>query len=175
MTVHEKPWGDSREWFTPPELFDALGLRFDLDPASPMSGPVPWIPADRFYSPNENGLIAPWSGRVWLNPPYGPPLVPFVHRLVHHGDGMLLAPARTETRWFQYAAENANLVTFLRDRLWFTRADGFRGRASHASVLMAFGPACVEALRRADLGWTVNPWTLNRAYDRLVRDAMAVA
>lgn len=155
MTVHEKPWGDSREWFTPPELFDALGLRFALDPASPMSGPVPWVPADRFYSPRENGLTSEWSGCVWLNPPYGPPLVPFVQRLVHHGDGMLLVPARTETRWFQYAANGADTLTFLRDRLWFTRADGFRGRASHASVLMAFGTVCSDALYDADLGWTV--------------------
>ena len=154
MTVHEKPWGDSREWFTPPELFDALGLRFDLDPASPMSGPVPWIPAERFYSPNENGLIAPWSGRVWLNPPYGPAAPAFIQRMVEHGNGMLLVPARTETRWFQYAAPHAHHVTFLRDRLWFTRADGFRGRSSHASVLMAFGTECADALQAAGLGWT---------------------
>lgn len=153
MTVHEKPWGDTREWYTPPELFEALGLRFDMDVASPMSGPVPWIPADRFLSPRENGLTTPWTGRVWCNPPYGPPLVPFIHRMVEHGDGVLLVPARTETRWFQYAAENASLVCFLRDRLHFTREDGFRGRASHASVLMAFGHDNARTLQEANLGW----------------------
>lgn len=151
--VHEKPFGDTREWFTPRELFDALGLRFDLDPASPMSGPVPWVPADRFYSPRENGLTSPWEGRVWLNPPYGPALPPFVHRMVEHRNGLMLVPARTETRWFQYAAENADLVCFPRDRLHFTRADGFRGRASHASVVMAFGHENARALEEADLGW----------------------
>lgn len=151
MTVHEKPWGDSREWYTPKSLFDALGIRFALDPASPLSGPVPWVPADRFYSPNENGLVMPWEGRVWLNPPYGPPLVPFVHRMVAHDDGIMLVPARTETRWFQYAAAHAEVVVFLRDRLHFTRQDGFTGRASHASVLMGFGPSM--DLVSADLGW----------------------
>lgn len=153
MTVHEKPWGDTREWYTPPELFDSIGLRFDLDVASPMAGPVPWVPADRFYSPRENGLTMPWGGRVWLNPPYGPPLVPFVHRMVEHHNGILLVPARTETRWFQYAAENADLVCFLRDRLHFTREDGFRGRASHASVLVAFGFDNASAVEEANLGW----------------------
>jgi hypothetical protein len=153
---HEQAFGDTREWFTPPDLFDKLGLRFDLDPASPMSGPVPWVPAERFYSPRENGLIAPWQGRVWLNPPYGPAIVPFVQRLIVHGDGLLLVPARTETRWFQQALDGADVVTFLRERLWFTRADGYRGRASHASVLMAFGSECSAALRRVRLGWTVD-------------------
>jgi DNA N-6-adenine-methyltransferase Dam len=166
MTVHEKPWGDTREWFTPPELFDALGLRFDLDPASPMSGPVPWVPAGRFYSPRENGLTSSWTGRVWLNPPYGPSAVAFVQRMAAHQNGMLLVPARTETRWFQHAAHEADRVTFLRERLYFIRADGFRGRSSHASVLMAYGQDCADALRRADLGWTVDPWTLSRALGR---------
>jgi hypothetical protein len=153
VTVHEAPWGATREWYTPPEVFDALGVRFDLDPASPMSGPVPWVPADLSYSPRDNGLVQPWIGRVWLNPPYGPPGMAFVHRMVEHGCGMMLVPARTETRWFQYAAERADAVCFLRDRLHFIRQDGFRARASFGSVLMAFGKDCADALRRADLGW----------------------
>lgn len=149
---HEEPWGETREWFTPPELFTALGIRFDLDPASPMSGPVPWVPADRFYSPRENGLVMPWSGRVWLNPPYGPPGVSFIDRLIAHEDGMLLIPARTETRVFQRAAEAAHEVVFLRERLHFIREDGFRGRAGFASALFAFGGECMWALRQARLG-----------------------
>lgn len=44
----------SAEWYTPPSIFEALGLRFDLDPASPEAGPVPWVPADRFMSPTDN-------------------------------------------------------------------------------------------------------------------------
>ena len=34
--------------------------------------------------------------------------------------------------------------------------NGYRGRASHASVLMAFGTACEDALYDADLGWIVD-------------------
>lgn len=153
MTVHEAPWGETREWYTPRSLFDALGLGFDLDPASPMSGPVPWVPAVRFYSPRDNGLMQPWTGRVWLNPPYGPPGIAFVHRMVEHGDGMLLVPARTETRWFQHAARRSNAICFLRERLHFVRPDGTSGRASFASVLLAFGPDCARSLWDARLGW----------------------
>lgn len=39
MTVHETPVGATVEWYTPPALFDTLGLTFDLDPASPSMTP----------------------------------------------------------------------------------------------------------------------------------------
>ncbi len=150
MTVHEKPVGATVEWYTPPELFERLGIRFDLDPASP-NPPVPWVPADRFYS--VDGQCEPWIGRVWLNPPYGPAAGRFVERMVEHGNGILLLPARTETRLFQYAAATADGVCFLRDRLHFVRADGFQARSSFASVLLSYGFYCDQALVKADLGF----------------------
>ncbi len=153
MTVHERAVGATVEWFTPPQIFDALGLGFDLDPASPESGPVPWVPALKFYSKRDDGLRQPWSGLVWLNPPYGPDAVPFIDRLIDHGRGVLLMPSRTETRIFQRAAARAPAVCFLRDRLHFIREDGFQARSSFASVLMAFGSVADAALRRTDMGW----------------------
>jgi hypothetical protein len=154
MSLHEAPVGATSEWYTPRSLFDALGLGFDLDVCSPMAGPVPWVPAVRFLTARENGLVAPWSGRVWCNPPYGAMLPAFAHRMATHGDGVLLMPARTETRAFQHVAPIASVVTFLRDRLHFVRDDGLQARAAFPSVLLAFGPDCGGALRTADLGWT---------------------
>jgi hypothetical protein len=154
VTVHEAPVGASVEWYTPKSLFDALGLTFDLDPASP-NPPVPWVPAEKFYS--EQGEYLAWCGRVWLNPPYGPAAVPFIERMIQHNNGLLLLPSRTETRIFQKAAEAATAVVFLRDRLHFVRPDGHQSRASFASVLMSFGidPDIAAALDWADLGWGV--------------------
>lgn len=43
------------EWYTPRYIFDALGLYFDLDPCAPKGG-VPWIPAFRSYSIEDDGL-----------------------------------------------------------------------------------------------------------------------
>jgi hypothetical protein len=154
MTVHESPVGETSEWYTPPELFNRLGLAFDVDVASPMAGPVPWVPAGTFLSPRENGLTAPWEGRVWCNPPYGPAAATFVHRMAAHGDGVLLVPARTETRWFQHAVQSAAAVAFLRDRLHFIREDGMQARSSFASVLMGWGTECAAAIAKADFGWT---------------------
>jgi hypothetical protein len=153
MTAHESPVGETAEWYTPPQLFAVLGIRFDLDPASPMAGPVPWVPADRFYSAKENGLIQNWQGRVWLNPPFGPMAVPFVQRMRAHRNGMLLLPSRTETQLFQGAAPDADAVCFLRDRLHFIRLDGFQARSGFPSALMAWGADCAAALRSSSLGW----------------------
>ncbi len=169
---HESPVGATREWYTPPELFRALDLgvrhpvTFDLDPASPLNGPVPWVPAERFYSPVDNGLMQPWEGSVWLNPPYGPPGVAFIHKMVAHDDGLLLIPARTETRAFQYAADRASAVCFLRDRLHYIREDGFQARSGFASVLMAFGGEWDMLLGNANLGWTV--WGVHDPFIRAI-------
>lgn len=56
------------EWLTPPDIIKGLGS-FDLDPCSPVNRP--WDTADRHYTIEDDGLMQPWSGRVWLNPPYG--------------------------------------------------------------------------------------------------------
>src|SRR3954469_1584920 len=132
MTVHEASIGATVEWYTPPELFARLGLTFDLDPASPGPAIVPWVPADRHYTMRDNGLIQPWEGRVWLNPPYGEPGVSFIKRMIEHGDGVMLLPSRTETKIFQSAAASADAVVFIAGRISFIRADGYSKPASFA-------------------------------------------
>jgi DNA N-6-adenine-methyltransferase Dam len=155
MTVHERAVGGSVEWYTPASLFERLGLTFDLDPASPVAGPLSWVPAKRFIS--VGGEDEPWIGRVWLNPPYGPAGVRFIVRMIEHNHGLMLLPARTETRIFQAAARFATRVIFLSDRLHFVRPDGTASRASFGSVLMAYGrdKPMLMAVDQAALGWGV--------------------
>ena len=43
------------EWYTPPRIFTALGLRFDLDPASPIDGGS-HVPAVACYTKEDDGL-----------------------------------------------------------------------------------------------------------------------
>lgn len=152
MSVHERPVGATVEWYTPGELFHALGVTFDLDPAGAGSP----TPSDAYcatvWSHDTDGLAQPWFGHVWLNPPYGPAGVSFSDRMIAHDDGLLLLPSRTETAIYQRALIAADVACFLRDRLWFIRKDGFQARSSFGSTLFAFGEWAAQILRRADLG-----------------------
>lgn len=62
----------STDYYTPEGYIEAartvLG-GIDLDPASD-EFPQTWIRARRYYTPKDDGLTKPWSGRVWMNPPY---------------------------------------------------------------------------------------------------------
>lgn len=116
----------SDEWYTPPSVFDALGLRFDLDPAAPPGG-VPWVPATHHFSVQDDGLVQPWQGRVWMNPPYGRGTGRWLRKLAGHGDGLALVFARTDTRWFQRIAGEATALCFVSGRLRFHRSDGTPG------------------------------------------------
>jgi hypothetical protein len=147
--------GTTDEWYTPPEVFDALGISFDLDPAAPPGG-VPWIPADRHFSKADDGLRSPWAGRVWLNPPYGRQTASWLARLAEHGDGIALAFARTDTQWFHQQATRATAICFIAGRLKFVRGEG-QGESSTAlapSLLIAYGLPCAIALAQSGLGQT---------------------
>jgi hypothetical protein len=135
------------EWLTPPDLLAQLGS-FDLDPCSPIS--PPWKTAARAYSVLDNGLAQPWSGRVWLNPPYGAEAAQWLARLADHGDGLALMFARTETKmFFDYVWERADALLFLRGRLHFHHVDGRRAAANGGapSVLIGYGKNNAELLR----------------------------
>ena len=60
----------SCEWPTPQSLFDDLSRvygGFDLDPcATPENAKCA-----RFFTREDDGLIQPWTGKVFCNPPYG--------------------------------------------------------------------------------------------------------
>jgi hypothetical protein len=152
---HERPRGESVEWYTPPEVFQALGVSFDLDPAAPVGG-LPWVPAERSLSRTDDGLIQPWTGRVWLNPPYGRGIALWLDRLALHGDGLALVFARTDTRWYQEIVRRATALCFIAGRLSFVRPDRSRaGSAGAPSVLLAFGLPCALALAESRLGQTL--------------------
>lgn len=137
-------------WLTPPDILKALG-RFDLDPCAAPE-PRPWPTARRHLSPAEDGLSHPWSGRVWLNPPYGPPPIigPWLRLMAAHGNGTALLFARTETAlFFETVWRSATAVLFLEGRLHFHRPDGSRAAANSGapSVLVAYGEDDAAVLR----------------------------
>lgn len=138
-------------WLTPRWIVDALGT-FDLDPCG-----APGHELARFtytLETYDDGLIDEWFGRVWLNPPYGREMPPFIERLAEHGRGTALIFARTETRmFFDHVWPKASAIMFLRGRLSFLDAGGnpARANAGAPSVLIAYGAEDADKLGASGL------------------------
>lgn len=151
MSGHQRPYrGATDEWLTPPEIVQALGP-FDLDPCSPIHRP--WGTAHNHFTVQDDGLESPWSGRVWLNPPYGPEMGKWLAKLRKHGLGTALIFARTETRiFFEEVWPHAFALLFLKGRLHFYNVAGERApfNSGAPSVLVAYGD--YDARRLANSG-----------------------
>lgn len=157
MAEHEPCIGASDEWYTPPEIFRALGLTFDLDPCSPGWG---WVPACVFYTKGVDGLSQPWRGRVFMNPPFGGRNghVPWLKKFIEHGNGIAIVRAYTSSAWWHDWIPKADAVCFPRGKTKFIRPDGSVGKSpGHGIALIAMGNECCRALYRSRLGMVWEP------------------
>jgi len=140
----------SVEWYTPAWIFEALAIDFDLDPSSPHDWETV-VPAKEKYTIYDDGLLKPWFGRVWLNPPYGKSTPKWIRRMVKHGNGIALLFSRTDARWCQEAMRAATGILFLSGRVDFIPGNENRHKKSRCgagTVLFAFGDECAIALSR---------------------------
>ncbi|MBA7675013.1 hypothetical protein ES703_83241 [subsurface metagenome] len=190
--THESAYNESIEWYTPRWIFDALKIDFNLDPCSPGSKIVPWIPADKHLTFADNGLIAHWEGNVWLNPPYGSETPDWLEHLSATGQGIALVFARTDTKWFQDYVPKSDAVCFINGRINFVpnikaklyaekrfdpnkyyvrNARGKRIKKSPGapSMLVAYGEENAKALFKCGLGLTL-PVSKNVETFRMVKD-----
>jgi len=138
------------EWLTPPELINAIG-KFDLDPCSPINRP--WDTAKKHYNINDNGLMMPWDGLVFCNPPYGGQTAIWLEKCVLHNNCIALTFARTETKmFFEYVWSKATAVLFIKGRLSFYHVTGIKGESAGApSVLIAYGNEAANLLEKANV------------------------
>lgn len=126
--------GATNTWLTPLWLINSLG-KFDFDPC----GYEGHATAKKINT-TEDGLIIPWEGRVWLNPPYGKDIQKWIHKFVDHGKGIALVFARTDTHWFQGYSKLCDWIFFLKGRIKFLDAEFKEStNAGHGSVLFGFG------------------------------------
>lgn len=123
------------EWYTPVKYLEAARAvmgGIDLDPASCAEANKA-VQAGRYYTQEENGLLRPWSGRVWCNPPYTQvrpgqsSIKAWVEKLVASyrlglvSEAVCLVPNDTSTRWFSWLWEF--VVCFPPRRIQFYRPD----------------------------------------------------
>ena len=158
--AHTRSSTTTDSWITPKWLIDRLGP-FDLDPCA--ATPQPWPCAKECYTEFDDGLLLPWHGFVWCNPPYGNAIGAWLNRNSLHNNSIALVFARTETQaFFDAVWRHASALLFLRGRLTFYYPDGSMPRnganSGGPSVLIAYGEegrARLSANR--DLGALVYP------------------
>lgn len=131
------------EWYTPPAIIElarqVLGS-IDLDPASNLIAQG-WIKATRYYTA-DTPLQEPWSGRVWLNPPFSdtPAWVQRLEDEYTRGDvtaALLLVNSAPGYVWWEELWRRRP-VCMLRERLRFYCVDGTPGGNAKKGQTIAY-------------------------------------
>lgn len=120
------------EWYSPAEYVEAARVvlgAIDLDPASSEAANAV-VKARHYFTRSDDALAReePWTGRVWMNPPYAVGVVDaFAARLARdYAAGAITAAVvlvnnATETEWFQGLAAVASAISFPKGRLKYWR------------------------------------------------------
>lgn len=138
------------EWGTPTDLYNKLNEEFifTLDAAASDCNHK----ASNYFTKEQNALIKPWSGRVFLNPPYGRRVSEWMNKAwseVDIGNAELvvcLVPVCCDTAWFhRYCFGLAAEIRFIEGRLRFNNTSSGidRGPAPHTAGF----PACLVIFR----------------------------
>jgi phage N-6-adenine-methyltransferase len=137
---------DGDEWYTPEEItrtaHHVMG-GIGLDPATCELAQTS-VQAGAYYTKVDDGLAQPWTGSVWLNPPYSAPQV-WIDKLFAEmaagrcSQAIVLVNNATETAWFQRLLTESRLVCFPARRLAFWRHDHSNVGARQGQALFYFG------------------------------------
>jgi hypothetical protein len=148
------------ERYTPSHIFEGLGVTFDLDPCAPPDFAPCKLYSKRSYvlSFGMDGLVLPWEGFVWLNPPWTRgEKRRWIMRLKEHGNGIALVRGGVDSAWLHDAKPNS--LFLLRGRVKYLRPDGLSDRPRKGgatggfepSMLLGFGERAVEVLSKTKL------------------------
>lgn len=132
------------EQYTPSWLFDAMGLYFDLDVCAPKGG-IPWVPAQESYSIEDDALIQPWYGMVWMNPPYSKPS-PWVDKFIAHGNGVALMPM-SKSGWAMKMWNASDAISYI-GFMKFVQPDGKVSQIYMPVLLYAIGEDAINGLNK---------------------------
>lgn len=138
------------EWSTPADLFNELNeiFHFDLDACADATN----AKCSRYFTKEQDALKQRWSGRVFMNPPYGRVIAAFMHKAYEESllgaTVVCLVPSRTDTDWWHRYAKRGQII-YLRGRLKF---GGAESSAPFPSAIVIFwGGRLGDATRPIDL------------------------
>ena len=146
MNPNYKP---NDEVYTPPIVFESLGLKFDLDVCGPAGG-LPWIPANRTFSIEEDGLAQEWAGKVWMNPPFSKP-GPWVAKWLENNNGVMIA-VLSKAKWFNDLWNSEAAVLNIPAQFKFVKPDGSKYSIAWPCAMWAIGESNIAALKMSGLG-----------------------
>lgn len=127
-------------WATPQYLFDKLHreFQFTLDVCA--------LPENakcaNFFTPEQDGLLQRWEGRVWMNPPYGRGIEKWLEKASHQADYthcecvVALIPNRSNAPWWHEYVMKAAEIRFVRKKVPFTGR--VKGVPFWGSVIVVF-------------------------------------
>ena len=146
---NSKNYSPNDSLYTPPEIFDLLNTRFDMDVCAPTGG-LHWIPADKSIDEAEDGLITEWSGFVWLNPPYSNP-TPWINKWLDHGNGIALVPF-SSANWFIKLWDSEAICWAVNRNITFIDTQGIRKGIYMPTGLWAIGQKGISVLSASGMG-----------------------
>lgn len=142
-------------WLTPKWIIDAIGIS-DLDPCGWLPNGKPVVEtAKKYITEIENGLIQPWVGSVFCNPPYSD-LKIWLNLCADYynktqNDVIVLCFVRSETNAFQQNIKNATGINLINKRIKFLNYEGIEKTNGNApSCLIAWGESAYERIKRVD-------------------------
>jgi hypothetical protein len=138
---------ESTEHYTPQYILDAviecMGA-IDLDPCS-NSQEIPNVPAAKHYTAQDNGLMQPWVGRVFLNPPFGSGVERWFSKLYlersagRTSEAIVLWKSATETSTWKTLTAISCRVCFPSARIRFVRPAGNESGPTFSPTLFYVG------------------------------------
>lgn len=140
--------GRENEWYTPADIVsdvrNVLGA-IDLDPASSDQAQRT-VRAVRYFTLKDDGLVQPWHGSVYLNPPYAQPHIEdFSDKMLaeiaarHVASAIMLTHNYTDTGWFHKLAAVAASICFTKGRIRFEAPDGTLAAPTQGQAFFYFG------------------------------------
>lgn len=129
---------------TPQEIYQALGP-FDLDPCAGASTNIASV--NYRVQNNQDGLLLPWSGFVWCNPPFSQKEL-WASKMKEHGNGIMVLPERGSAPWC------GPLALYCKYHFVMGKKINFIGGPSSnnaGSILFPFGQLAMERIKESGL------------------------